>query len=145
VLRHEIGGVRHAPINSTGPPTPAFVPGALDWRNCPQSPALVIDHLGDLRHRVVIPDVIPHDGVQKLIDDHLPYRNLQDAKLPVHIVTTDLVSGDSVVLSEGSAAEAIIASTAIPGRSATRIFIWPTARSPPTRRSGSRWQRGRTA
>src|SRR5438876_9802869 len=31
------------------------------------------------------------------------------------IVTTDIVSGDSVVLSEGSAAEAIIASTAIPG------------------------------
>src|SRR5882724_9021842 len=59
--------------------------------------------------------LIPHDGVQKLIDDHLPYRNLQDAKLPIHIVTTDLVSGDSVVLSEGSAAEAIIDSTAIPG------------------------------
>ncbi len=59
--------------------------------------------------------LIPHDGIQKLIDDHLPYRNLQDAKLPVHIVTTDIVSGDSVVLSEGSAAQAIIASTAIPG------------------------------
>jgi NTE family protein len=59
--------------------------------------------------------LIPHDGIQKLIDDHLPYRNLQDAQLPVHIVTTDIVSGDSVVLSEGSAAQAIIASTAIPG------------------------------
>jgi NTE family protein len=59
--------------------------------------------------------LIPHDGIQKLIDDHLPYRNLQDAKLPLHIVTTDIVSGDSVVLSEGSAAQAIIASTAIPG------------------------------
>jgi NTE family protein len=59
--------------------------------------------------------LIPHDGIQKLIDDNLPYRNLQDAKLPVHIVTTDIVSGDSVVLSEGSAAQAIIASTAIPG------------------------------
>jgi len=59
--------------------------------------------------------LIPHDGIQKLIDDHLPYRNLQDAKLPVHIVTTDIVSGDSIVLSEGSAAQAIIASTAIPG------------------------------
>ena len=56
--------------------------------------------------------LIPHDGIRKLIDDHLPYRNLQDAKLPVHIVTTDIISGDSVVLSEGSAAEAIIASTA---------------------------------
>jgi len=59
--------------------------------------------------------LIPHDGLQKLIDDNLPYHNLQDAKLPLHIVTTDIVSGDSVVLSEGSAAQAIIASTAIPG------------------------------
>src|SRR5471032_752448 len=59
--------------------------------------------------------LIPHDGIQKLIDDHLPYRNLQDARLPVHIVTTDIVTGDIVVLSEGSAAQAIIASTAIPG------------------------------
>jgi len=59
--------------------------------------------------------LIPHDGIRKLIDDHIPYRNLQDAKLPVHIVTTDIVSGDSVVLSEGSTAEAIVASTAIPG------------------------------
>jgi NTE family protein len=59
--------------------------------------------------------LIPHDGIRKLIDDHLPYRDLQDAKLPVHIVTTDIITGDSIVLSEGSAAEAIVASTAIPG------------------------------
>jgi NTE family protein len=67
---------------------------------------------GFLRRRDFL---IPHDGIQKLIDDHLPYRNLQDAELPVHIVATDIVTGDSVVLSEGSAAQAIIASTAIPG------------------------------
>jgi len=59
--------------------------------------------------------LIAHDGIQKLIDDHLPYRNLQDAKLPVHIVTTDIVSGNSVVISDGPADQAIIASTAIPG------------------------------
>jgi NTE family protein len=59
--------------------------------------------------------LIPHDGIRKLIDDHIPYRNLQDAKLPVHIVTTDIITGDSVVLSEGSTAEAIVASTSIPG------------------------------
>ena len=59
--------------------------------------------------------LIPHDGIRKLIDDHIPYRNLQDASLPLHIVATDIITGDSVVLSEGSAAEAIVASTAIPG------------------------------
>jgi NTE family protein len=59
--------------------------------------------------------LIPHDGIRKLIDDHIPYRNFGDARLPLHIVTTDIVSGDSVVLSEGPIAEAIVASTAIPG------------------------------
>lgn len=59
--------------------------------------------------------LIPHDGVRKLIDDYIPFRNLEDARMPIHIVTTDIISGDSVVLSEGSAAEAIVASTAIPG------------------------------
>lgn len=59
--------------------------------------------------------LIPHDGIRKLIDDHIPYRNLEDARLPLHIVATDIITGDSVVFSEGSAAEAIVASTAIPG------------------------------
>ena len=59
--------------------------------------------------------LIPHDGIRKLVDDHVPYRNLEDAKLPIHIVTTDIITGDSVVFSKGSAAEAIVASTAIPG------------------------------
>ena len=59
--------------------------------------------------------LIPHDGIRKLVDDHIPYRNLEDAKLPLHIVATDIITGDSVVLSEGSTAEAIVASTAIPG------------------------------
>ena len=59
--------------------------------------------------------LVPHDGIRKLLDDHLPYRNLEQAKLPVHIVATDIITGDSVVISDGSAAEAIVASTAIPG------------------------------
>jgi NTE family protein len=59
--------------------------------------------------------LIPHDGIRKLIDDYIPYRNLEDAKLPLHIVTTDIVSGNSVVLSEGPLAQAVVASTAIPG------------------------------
>ena len=59
--------------------------------------------------------LISHEGIRKLLQDHMPYRNLQDAQLPIHIVTTDIVSGESVVLSAGSAIEAIVASTSIPG------------------------------
>jgi NTE family protein len=59
--------------------------------------------------------LIPHDGVRKLVGDHIPFRNLQDAPMPVHIVATDIITGDSIVLSEGSTEQAIVASTAIPG------------------------------
>jgi len=59
--------------------------------------------------------LISHDGVRKLVEDHLPYRKLEEAIVPVHIVTTDIVTGETVVLSDGSAAEAIVASAAIPG------------------------------
>ena len=59
--------------------------------------------------------LISHDGIRKLLEDHLPYRNLQDGQLPLHIVTTDIVSGESVVLSAGPAVDAIVASTSIPG------------------------------
>src|ERR1700761_2704861 len=59
--------------------------------------------------------LISHEGLRKLLEDHLPLRNLEDAELPLHIVTTDVVSGESVVLSDGPAIEAIVASTSIPG------------------------------
>jgi hypothetical protein len=50
--------VRHAPINASGSAAPAFVAGALDWRHRHQSPARVIDHLGDFHSRVVIPGAV---------------------------------------------------------------------------------------
>jgi NTE family protein len=59
--------------------------------------------------------LITHDGIRKLIEDHIPYRRLEQALLPVHVVTTDIITGDSVVFSEGSTSDAIVASTAIPG------------------------------
>ena len=59
--------------------------------------------------------LVSHDGLRKLIGDHLPYKNLEEAKIPIHIVATDVITGDSVVMSDGSAMEAILASTSIPG------------------------------
>ena len=88
---------------------------AMIWRGLQRHDVFPINWrtlLGFLWHRDFL---IPHDGIRKLVEDHIPYRNLQDARLPVRIVTTDIISGDSVVLSEGSTAEAIVASTAIPG------------------------------
>ena len=59
--------------------------------------------------------VVPSDGLRALIERHLPYRRLEEASLPVHVVATDLKSGNAVVLSSGPAVPALLASTAIPG------------------------------
>ncbi|WP_027054808.1 patatin-like phospholipase family protein [Mesorhizobium erdmanii] len=53
-------------------------------------------------------------GIRTLIERNLPYRNLEDAPIPIHIIATDLFSGEAVVLSHGNAADAIAASSAIP-------------------------------
>jgi NTE family protein len=58
--------------------------------------------------------LIAADGVRRLIDSHVPYGNLEDAKLPLHVVATDLLSGETVVLAKGPVAKAVVASTAIP-------------------------------
>jgi NTE family protein len=58
--------------------------------------------------------LVTSDALRDLVEANLPYRNLEDAKIPIHIVATDILTGGTVVLSAGSAAQAIIASAAIP-------------------------------
>jgi NTE family protein len=67
--------------------------------------------LGFMRRRDFL---LASDGLCQLVDKYLPYRELQDAKIPIHIVATDILNGKTAILSEGPAAQAILASTAIP-------------------------------
>src|SRR5262252_3672270 len=66
--------------------------------------------------------VVSSEGLRRLIDTYIPYRNLEDARIPLHVVATDLLSGGTVVLSRGPLARAIIASTAIPAAFAPVSF-----------------------
>ena len=82
--------------------------------------------------------LVPSDGLRRLLELHLPYRNLEDATLPVHVVATEILSGEAVVLSRGSATQAILASSAIPAAFAPvevegRLLC--DGRSPAARRS----------
>ena len=57
---------------------------------------------------------IATSGLLALIEKHLPYRRIEEAPIPLHILATDFISGAPVVLSEGPVGEAILASAAIP-------------------------------
>ncbi len=54
-------------------------------------------------------------GLRQLLARELRSRSFADLKVPLHVVGAELVSGEGVVLSAGSLADAVLASTAIPG------------------------------
>jgi NTE family protein len=59
--------------------------------------------------------IISNHGLRTVIEKNLPYERIENAVVPLHIVTTDLRSGKAVVLSSGEAVPALLASCAIPG------------------------------
>lgn len=59
--------------------------------------------------------VCSNRGLSRLVAANLRYTRLEQAQVPVHLVTTNLLSGAEVLLSDGDAASAVLASAAIPG------------------------------
>lgn len=59
--------------------------------------------------------LIDPGGLRRILERSLPYRRLEETRVPFHVVTTDVLSGLEVVLSRGPVVEAVLASSAIPG------------------------------
>jgi NTE family protein len=53
--------------------------------------------------------------LESVIESSIPYQRLEEARIPCHIVATDVLEGTETVLSSGPAALAALASAAIPG------------------------------
>lgn len=51
----------------------------------------------------------------KLMEKSLGEKEIEDADIPLAVITTDITNGDKVVLNKGSVAHAVMASTCIPG------------------------------
>lgn len=58
--------------------------------------------------------VVDPTHLRRLIETHLRFSRIEDAPVPLHVMATDQ-QGMGVRLSEGPAAEAILASAAVPG------------------------------
>ena len=61
------------------------------------------------------PSLFSDFGLRKLIDRHVNLTVLEDARIPLIVVATDLLTGGEVDLGWGPAADAVLASSAIPG------------------------------
>ena len=84
------------------------------WRNLRRSDifplGLVHGLLGFLGRR---PNLIDPGKLRALLERHLP-GHFEETKVPLHVVSTDVLSGEEVLLASGPLVEAVLASAAIP-------------------------------
>jgi NTE family protein len=111
-----VGAINAAYVAGHGMDERALDELATIWRGLRRRQVFPVD---PLRHVLAVagakPSLCSNRGVRHLLETHLTFRNLQDAKIPLHIVATNLLSGEEVLLSDGDAVRAVLASTAIPG------------------------------
>ena len=60
-------------------------------------------------------NLVPDSGLRRLIREHVVVDRLEHTRVPLHVIATDVMLGEEVRLSEGSLADAVMASAAIPG------------------------------
>ena len=86
------------------------------WRHLHRSDVFPISPLRGLMSLLSLQNhLVDPAPLRRLIGRNLPYRELEGAAVPIRIVATDILLGTEVVLSSGSAVEAVMASAAIPG------------------------------
>ncbi|MFZ1527483.1 MAG: patatin-like phospholipase family protein [Ferruginibacter sp.] len=109
--------------SSVGAVNGAWVAGRGDlqalgdvWRSLRRGDVFPTRPLGGLLGFLGKSDHLVSDsGLRQLLHTHLRFARLEDAAIPLHVVATDLLTGQDVLLSTGDAQEAILASSAIPG------------------------------
>jgi NTE family protein len=110
------GAINAAYVAGRGTGRKALDELAATWRGLRRRDVFPLD---PLRHLLAItgsrPSLCSSGNLRRLIEAHLVYANLEDAAIPLHIVTTDLLSGHEVLLSTGDAVSAVLASATIPG------------------------------
>ncbi|MDO9514903.1 MAG: patatin-like phospholipase family protein, partial [Syntrophales bacterium] len=61
------------------------------------------------------PGILSSEEFQSMIDFFIPDILIQDTAIPFRTVSTDLISGEQIVFSEGPLREAVMTSSAVPG------------------------------
>lgn len=110
-----VGALNAAYLAARGPNRQAVEDLGTIWRTIRRRDVFPLDPLrqvfafGGRR-----PSLCSMRPLQQLVEHHLGLDRLEDARIPVHVVATDVMSGEEVLLSHGDAVSAVLASAAIP-------------------------------
>ena len=59
--------------------------------------------------------LVPDSGLRRLVRQHVVAEQLEETKVPLHVIATDVLTGGEIRLSDGPLVDAVMASAAIPG------------------------------
>ena len=93
------------------------VDGLVDiWVGMRRSDVFPADLLGGLRGFLGRRDhLVSSAGLRRVLRAHVPAQHFDELRIPLHVVATDIRTGFDVLLSDGHLADAVCASSAIPG------------------------------
>jgi NTE family protein len=110
------GAINAAFVAGHGMGVDALLDLARIWRSLHRRDIFALRPLrGLLAVAGLRPSLFSADGLQRLVEANLGYQQMQDARYELHLVATDLCTGQEVLISSGDAASAVVASAAIPG------------------------------
>ena len=110
-----VGALNAAYVGANGYDATAIDRLAAIWRKLRRAEVFPIDPLRQTmaaagRRR----SLCSRRPLRRLVESNLSITDLEAARIPLHIVTTDVMSGEEVLLSSGDAVSAVLASAAIP-------------------------------
>ncbi|MGH9247863.1 MAG: patatin-like phospholipase family protein [Acidimicrobiales bacterium] len=115
LLGTSVGALNAAYLGANGFDTDTIDRLATVWRRIRRSDVFPIDPLrGALALAGRRPSLCSPDPLRRLVEANLPLRDMEDARIAVNVVATDVMSGEEALLSSGDATSAVLASAAIP-------------------------------
>jgi NTE family protein len=110
------GAINAAFVGGHGMSAEALLELAGLWRSLRRRDVFTLRPLqGVLATAGIRPSLFSAEPLRRLVAANLGYTDLMDSRVEVHLVSTDLLTGQEVLLSSGDAASAVVASAAIPG------------------------------
>lgn len=92
-----------------------FAELAAVWRSVRRQDVFPIGPLrGALGYYGLRNSLVRPEPLRRLVARYVSFSRLEEARIPLHVVATDAITGLDVVLSQGSALDAVLASAAIP-------------------------------
>lgn len=110
-------GAINAAFVATRPPVPETAQALGDvWRSLRRGNVFPANPLtGFLGFFGRSDHLVPDGHLRRLLARHIGIELLEDAAVPLHVIVTDVMTGQELRLSHGPAVDAVMASAAIPG------------------------------